>query len=141
MHIPHQQPGIPVHRVAAGQRHGNGNEVALLLRGDAPLMGHLMDDGGGQKAGRAVHIEVGLPGEGEVEAREVHGAERCGAADGLGRVILHPQTGELLIGGGVHRRGGGEDLLPGHGKAAILVPLHIVCRLCQLVGKVRRDGL
>ena len=24
---------------------------------------------------------------------------------------------------------------------AILVPLHIVCRLCQLVGKVRRDGL
>ncbi len=68
MHISHQQPGIPVHRVAAGQRHRNGDEVALLLRGDAPLMGHLMDDGGGQEAGRAVHIEVGLSGEGEVEA-------------------------------------------------------------------------
>ena len=85
-------------------------------------MGQLVGDGGGQEAGGAVDVHVGLPGVGAVEAGEVHAAHEAGEEHGFHPFVLKGQEGELLLQGVVDVGAVRQDLLPGHGEEAVFVP-------------------
>ena len=90
-----QQPaGIYVVRHPAGDRGQHAQEVTLLLPRDAPLVGQLVGDGGGQQAGGAVHIHIGLPHTGEIHPGKAHDAHDPGAAHCLDPGIRKFQKGK-----------------------------------------------
>ena len=149
MDIPHQIAGVLIGRVVRGGGGGNGQEVALLLRGNAPLVSQLVGDVGRQQTDRAVHVQAGFPGVGAVKTGEVHGGEEAGEKHPLGHPVLPLQKGEAAGEIVVDRRAGGEDLVPRDGKQAVPVPGHLVRRLLKArdeqgrhpLQRLRRHGL
>ena len=94
-----------------------------------------MGDGGGDQAGGGIHIDAGLPGEGAVDAGEVHGAHEPGVEHPLGHPVLLLQKGEQRLRAPVDVRAFGEDLVQGHVEAAVFIPGHAVRRLRQIAGE------
>ena len=93
---------------------------------------------GGQIGHRAVHIHVGLAGEGKVKPGEPQNTERTGAAEGLYAPRLHPEEGKFLIYAVVGIPGGGQNGLPVCGADAVRVPRHRPGGSGQLLCKVQR---
>ena len=137
MDVPHQPAGVFVHRIAAGGGGQHRQEVALLLRGDAPLVGQLVGDGGGDQAGGGVHVDVGLPGESKVDAGEVHGAHDPGEEHPLGRSVLKFQEGEQVLRALVDVRAPGKDLVQRRIERPRLIPGHLVGCLRQIFREPR----
>ena len=135
--VPHQPAGVFVHRIAAGGGGQHRQEVALLLRGDAPLVGQLVGDGGGDQAGGGVHVDVGLPGESKVDAGEVHGAHDPGEEHPLGRSVLKFQEGEQVLRALVDVRAPGKDLVQRRIERPRLIPGHLVGCLRQIFREPR----
>lgn len=140
MNESHQVAGVYIRRVPGGRGRQNRQEVALLLGGNSSLVGHLMGCRGRQQTGRAVHIYIGFPRIGAVEAGKVDNAHQPGKIHPLDPGIVKGQEGKLLlqrvIDVGIVR----QNFLPGDGKQAVFVPRDLPCRLAELLGKLRRHG-
>ena len=91
---------------------------------------------GGQEAGGAVHVHIGLPGVGAVEAREIDDAHQPGEVHGLDAGVLERKKGELLFQLVIDLGAALQNLLPGHGEQALFVPLHIIGCGAELLGKI-----
>ena len=99
-------------------------------------MGKLVADGGGEIAGWAVHIHIGLARKGEVKAREVHGAEKTGHNEPLGSQHILLKTGEQLHHTLVALLGTVENLTSRHGEHALHITLHLVGILNNTLGEI-----
>ena len=97
-------------------------------------MGQLMADGHGQIGGGTLIVEIGLAGEGEVEAGEIQRAHGPGGDKGLGHRPGKAQAVKFLYQPviGVGRKG--ENVPPGHGEAAVFVPRHLIGQCGQFFG-------
>ena len=126
MDEPQQPAGIYVVWHPAGDRGQHAQEVTLLLPRDAPLVGQLVGDGGGQQTGRAVHIHVRLPHTGEIHPGKAHDAHDPGAVYRLDPGIRKFEKGKQLRHAAVDRLALRKNLLFGHSVHAVFVPWHRV---------------
>ena len=96
-----------------------------------------MGDGGGDQAGGGVHIDVGLPGEGKVDAGEVHGAHQPGEEHPLGHLVLKFQEGEQVLRPLIDIRALGEDVIQRDVEKPVLIPGHLIGGLRQIFREPR----
>ena len=121
MNVAEQPAGVMIICVVAARAGENGEKVALLLGGDAALMGKLVRAGRGEQHCGRIHVDVRLARKREIEAREVHRAHDLRAEDALGRMIGQVEKGKFFIQAVVDRIGIGKDLLPVGGEEAVFV--------------------
>ena len=100
-----------------------------------------MGDVGGEQAGGAVHIQIGLPRVGAVESGKIHSAEQPGEKHFLRLPVRPGQKGELPGKAVVNLGAAGENILPGHSENAVFVPGHLPRRFLQLFGEVQGHPL
>ena len=89
-------------------------------------MGHLVGDGRRNKAGRGVHVYVGLPGEGEVHPGKAQAALEPGEENGFGPYGIHSKAREFPCQVFIDLRAGLEHGLPAGPEA----PLHLLDAGC-----------